>query len=124
MPLDIKVNSQVNYKEYLNIIGKLANISESKFVNDQVAGAAKFMAGKDEFFVPLAGNIDVDAEKERLIKEIEYLHGFLKSVDAKLSNERFVQNAKPEIIENERRKKEDAQSKIKILEESLQALEA
>ena len=124
LPLDIKVNSQVNYKEYLNIIGKLANISESKFVNDQIAGAAKFMAGKDEFFVALADNIDVDAEKERLGKEIEYLHGFLKSVDAKLSNERFVQNAKPEIIENERRKKEDAQSKIKILEESLQALEA
>ena len=124
LPLDIKVNSSVNYEEYLNIIFKLANISESKFVNDQVAGATAFMAGKDEFFISLAGNIDVDAEKDRLGKEIEYLQGFLKSVEAKLSNERFVQNAKIEVVQNERRKKEDALSKIRILEESLKSLEA
>ena len=122
LPLYIKVNSSVNYEVYLNIILKLANISESKFVNDQVSGAAAFMAGKDEFFISLADNIDVDAEKERLGKEIEYLSGFLKSVEAKLSNERFVQNAKAEVVENERHKKGDAQSKIKILEESLKSL--
>ncbi len=65
----------------------------------------------------------VYAEKERLSKELEYLKGFLKSVDAKLSNERFVQNAKPEIIANERNKKADAESKIKIITESLEVLE-
>ncbi|MBU2268685.1 MAG: hypothetical protein KKB15_11275, partial [Bacteroidetes bacterium] len=56
------------------------------------------------------------------VKEIEYLQGFLKSVNAKLSNERFVQNAKPEIITNEQNKKADAEAKIQILEESLGAL--
>ena len=99
----------------------LANISKAEVVNDKVAGAAGFMVGKDEFFIPLSQNIDVDAEKERLTKELEYLQGFLKSVDAKLSNERFVQNAKPEIIQNERNKKADAESKIATIQESLAA---
>jgi valyl-tRNA synthetase len=122
LPLDIKINSSIDYKVYLNMIAKLANISETSFVTDKVAGASVFMAGTDEFFVSLADNIDADAERERLEKEIEYLKGFLKSVDAKLSNERFVQNAKPEVVDNERKKLEDAQSKIRILEDSLQAL--
>lgn len=122
LPLDIKSNSSIDYAVYLNMISKLANISEVKFATEKVVGASVFMAGTDEFFVSLADNIDADAERERLAKEIEYLKGFLKSVDAKLSNERFVQNAKAEIVDNERKKQEDAQSKIRILEESLQAL--
>lgn len=80
------------------------------------------MAGTDEFFVPLENNIDVSAEKERLEREIDYLKGFLKSVEAKLSNDRFVQNAKAEIVDIERRKKEDALAKMKILEEGLASL--
>ncbi len=120
LPLFVKVNSDLNYEQYINIISKMANISDFKLVTEPVSGAAKFMAGKDELFVPLADNIDVDAEKDRIAKEIEYLNGFLKSVEAKLSNERFVQNAKAEIVDIERRKKEDALSKIKILEKSLQ----
>ena len=122
LPLHIKVNSAIDYNAYLNVVIKLANISELKFVIDKVPGASVFMAGTDEFFVSLADNIDVDAERERLEKEIEYLRGFLKSVEAKLSNERFVQNAKIEVVDNERRKQEDALSKIRILEESLGAL--
>ncbi|HYK77922.1 MAG TPA: valine--tRNA ligase [Daejeonella sp.] len=122
LPLDIKVNSDIQYNDYLSIISKLANITEVKFVDDKVAGSSSFISGKDEFFITLAGNIDVDAERERLQKEIDYLKGFLKSVEAKLGNERFVQNAKAEIVENERRKKADAEAKINILEESLEAL--
>jgi valyl-tRNA synthetase len=122
LPLDIKVNSAVDYNAYSNVIIKLANISQLKFVADKVSGASVFMAGTDEFFVSLAENIDMDAERERLEKEIEYLRGFLKSVEAKLSNERFVQNAKVEVVDNERRKQDDALSKIRILEESLGSL--
>jgi valyl-tRNA synthetase len=80
------------------------------------------MVGTDEFFITLNKTIDSDAERERLTKEIQYLQGFLKSVNAKLSNERFIQNAKVEVVEIERRKKEDAESKIKTLEESLNVL--
>lgn len=122
LPLSIKVNSDLDYEKWLNIVFKLANISEAELVNDKIAGAAAFMAGKDEFFIPLADNIDVDAERERLNADLAYLQGFLKSVDAKLNNERFVQNAKPEIVDNERNKKADAEAKIKIIEESLAML--
>lgn len=122
LTLAAKVNSEIDFKAYQNIIFKLANISEFHFVEDKLVGAAAFMAGRDEFFIPLVGNIDADAEKERIQKEIEYLEGFLKSVNAKLSNERFVQNAKPEIVANEQNKKADAEAKIAILQESLKAL--
>jgi len=122
LTLAIKANSELAYKEYVTIISKLANISEVNFVEEPIPGAGAFMAGKDEFFVPLDNNIDVEVERERIAKEIEYLQGFLKSVEAKLSNERFVQNAKAEIVENEKRKKEDALSKIAILEAGLKSL--
>ena len=122
LPLSIKVNSGLNYESWTDVIFKLANVNEVELVNDKIAGAASFMVGNDEFFIVLNENIDVDAEKERLTKELEYLLGFLKSVDAKLGNERFVQNAKPEIIANERNKKADAESKISIIKESLSTL--
>ena len=120
--MSLKVNSSIAYDKWLTIISKLANITEVDFVTDKVTGAAAFMVGNDEFFIQLNETIDVEAEKERLNADLVYLQGFLKSVDAKLSNERFVQNAKPEIIQNERNKKEDAESKIRIIEESLSVL--
>jgi len=122
LPLNIKVNSELDYEKWLNIVFKLANVKEAEIVNDKIVGATAFMAGKDEFFIPLTENIDVEAERERLNADLVYLQGFLKSVDSKLSNERFVQNAKPEIIANERNKKADAEAKIKIIEESLAIL--
>jgi len=122
LPLCIKANSAIAYDKWLTIITKLANITTVDFVGDKVAGASAFMVGNDEFFIQLNETIDVEAEKERLNAELVYLQGFLKSVDAKLGNERFVQNAKPEIIQNERNKKADADAKIKIIEDSLAAL--
>lgn len=124
LPLSIRVNSSIKYDDYLSIIFKLANISSSQFVKEPVPGASTFMAGKDEFFISLEHNIDVDLERDRLEKEIDYQNGFLRSVEAKLLNERFIQNAKQEVVENERSKKEDALSKLKILEEALKSLSA
>jgi valyl-tRNA synthetase len=122
LALQIRSNGGLDYEKWLNIVFKLANINQVEFVNDKVPGAATFMVGSDEFFIPLEENIDVDAERERLNAELTYLQGFLKSVEAKLNNERFVQNAKPEIIQNERNKKADADSKIRIILESLESL--
>jgi len=122
LPLQIKVNSGLDFEKWLNIIFKLANVSEVEFVNDKVTGAAGFMVGNDEFFVQLNESIDVDAERERLTTELQYLQGFLKSVDAKLNNERFVQNAKGDVVQNERNKKADAEAKIATIEDSLAAL--
>ena len=121
LPLAINATN-IDYSTYQDSIKKLANVEELTFVKEKVTGAVSFLAGKDECYVALENNIDVDAEKERISKEIEYLKGFLVSVDKKLSNERFVQNAKPEIVENEKNKKADAEAKIQILVESLNSL--
>jgi valyl-tRNA synthetase len=122
LTLSIKVNSGVNYNQYQQVIAKLGNISEVSFVTDNVAGASSFLVGTDEFYIPLGNNIDIAAETERLQKEIVYLEGLLRSIEAKLSNERFMQNAKPEIIENELKKKADTEAKIKSLKENLNGL--
>jgi valyl-tRNA synthetase len=121
LPLAINA-TEIDFTNYQESIIKLANIEQLTFVQEKVAGAVSFLAGKEECYVALEENIDVDAERERITKEIDYLKGFLFSVDKKLSNERFVQNAKPEIIQNEQNKKADAESKMKILAESLASL--
>ncbi|WDF56889.1 valine--tRNA ligase [Mucilaginibacter sp. KACC 22063] len=122
LDLVIKQNSNINYHSYLPVITHLSNLGTVEFADEKVTGAASFMVLTDEFFIPLAENIDPAAEAERLQKEIEYLNGFLKSVNAKLGNERFMQNAKPEIVENELKKKADTEAKIKVIQESLASL--
>ena len=81
-----------------------------------------FMVGKSEFYIPFSAGIDLGAEKERLVKDLEYNKGFLKSVQSKLANERFVSNAKPEILEIEKKKQADAEAKIKSIEQMLSNL--
>ena len=104
------------------VLKKLANLTEVYLVNEQPQGAVGITIGTLEFFIPLGGLIDEEAEKEKLQKELEYLNGFLESVMKKLSNEKFVNNAKPEIIEVERKKKLDAETKISIVKEQLKKL--
>jgi len=122
LPLAIKVNSSLDYPLWAGVLFKLANVSGLELVNDKVAGAVSFMVGNDEFFIQLNEAVDAEAERERLNADLVYLQGFLRSVEAKLGNERFVQNAKPEVVQNERNKKADAEAKIRIIEESLAAL--
>ncbi|SEK61312.1 valine--tRNA ligase [Parapedobacter koreensis] len=119
LPLAIHASSGIDFKRYAESIQKMANVSAVSFADGKQAGSTSFLVGKDEFYVSLAQSIDADAERERITKEIDYLNGFLKAVNAKLANERFVQNAKPEIVANERNKKADAEAKIKRLEEHL-----
>ncbi len=119
LPLAIYATSNIDFARYAACIEKMANTSTISFTDGKQTGTTSFLVGKDEFYVSLAQKIDVEAEKERITKEIDYLHGFLKSVNAKLANERFVQNAKPEIVANEQHKKADAEAKIKILQENL-----
>ncbi len=112
--------------EYTNVfdsvISKMCNLSDIEKVLEKSAGAVSFLVGTTEYAVPLGNNINVEEELEKLNNELKYLQGFLKSVTAKLSNEKFVANAKPEIVENERKKQADAESKIKLVEESIAAL--
>jgi valyl-tRNA synthetase len=104
------------------IIKKSANLSEIELVEDKPQAALNFMIGTIEYFVPLAQSIDINTEKAKYVDELNYLKGFLESVNKKLSNEKFVANAKPEVIANERKKMEDAQTKIKMIEAQMAAL--
>jgi valyl-tRNA synthetase len=80
------------------------------------------MVGTVEISIPLGSNVNVEEEKKKMEAEIAYLEGFLNSVNKKLSNEKFVANAKPEIVENERKKKADAESKIATLKSNIEKL--
>jgi len=104
------------------VIQKLANVEKPEYVNGKSDGAVSFLVGTIEYAVPLGNLINIEEEIKKMEEEIKYLQGFLKSVGAKLSNEKFVANAKPEIVENERKKQADAESKIKTLQESIEAL--
>ncbi len=115
----IKAKDQTLYAPYTFLIQKLANVSAISFVEAQPQGTTLLPVDTDELFVVLNLQVDEAAEREKIEKEIAYLEGFMKSVDAKLSNEKFVANAKPELVEKERQKKADAAAKIEVLRKSL-----
>ncbi|MCG8477417.1 MAG: valine--tRNA ligase [Cytophagales bacterium] len=118
--LDLAVKAgQERYRAFEPIITKLANVAEISYVAESVDGALSFVVKSDEFFVPVQGAIDVEAELENIRKELEYAKGFLKSCEKKLSNKRFVDNAPKAVVDAERKKQADAEAKIKTLEESL-----
>ena len=104
------------------VIIKLCNLDKFELTNTKIENAVSFIVHQFEFFIPLEGNINKEEEKTRLSKELEYNKGFLKSVQIKLSNQKFVANAKPELIELERKKQADAEAKIKAIEQQLTAL--
>ncbi|MCX4288045.1 MAG: valine--tRNA ligase [Duncaniella sp.] len=104
------------------VIIRLAGLDEIVKVSEKDPAAASFMVGTTEFNVPLSNNIDVEAEIAKLTKELEYLEGFKASVNKKLSNERFVSNAPAAVVEGERKKLADAETKIAALTASIAAL--
>ncbi|SDL82701.1 valyl-tRNA synthetase [Salinimicrobium catena] len=105
------------------VIRKMGNISDLEYVEQQVKGALSFRVRSNDYFIPMAGAVDLDAEKAKLEEELNYTRGFLKSVEKKLSNERFVNNAPAKVVEIEQQKKQDAEAKIEAIEASLKALE-
>ena len=113
-----------NVTEFPNeaVIKKLANISKIYFNQKTDKPSFTFLVGATEVSIPLSENLDLEEEKQKTEEEIKYLKGFLISVEKKLSNEKFVANAKPEIVETERKKQSDAQEKIALLEEKLKTL--
>ncbi len=104
------------------IVIKLGNLSGIESVSQAVEGALSFRVKSAEYFIPIGGAIDVEAELKKLNEELDYTRGFLKSVEKKLSNERFVNNAPPKVVEMERKKVADAEAKIRTLEKSLASL--
>ncbi len=122
LSLYLKSKPESADKNWNEVIAKLGNLNEFSFTDEKIDKAISFRVKNFEFYIPYTLQIDAEAERERITKELEYSKGFLKSVQAKLSNERFVANAKPELVETEKKKLSDAEAKIKVLEESLAAL--
>ena len=120
--LHILTENNKTYQSIESILLKQINAESVSYTATSVANSITVVVQKDKFFIETTTILDTTSQKEQLQKDLDYLKGFLISVEKKLGNERFVQNAKPEVIEIERKKKADAEEKIKVIEESLASL--
>ena len=121
--IELKVVNKDKASTYFDaVVTKLGNITSLEYVSEKVDGALSFRVKSNEYFIPITGNIDVEAEIEKLTTELIYTQGFLKSVQNKLSNEKFVSGAPEKVLANERQKQADALAKIATLEQSLAGL--
>jgi valyl-tRNA synthetase len=132
---DARVKSGIKNKEGIAVFGtvkdkevwtsiqellcKQVNAISFEYTNDPIQDTIQLVIGGDRFYLKSNQEIDTSAQRKELEAEISYYQGFLDSVEKKLSNERFVQNAKPEVVELERKKQADAMEKIKMLQESI-----
>ncbi|MGB4534937.1 MAG: valine--tRNA ligase, partial [Tenuifilaceae bacterium] len=121
--VSLLVKGNIKLNEGLeSVISKLAGLDKVEYVTEKVDGAMSFMVQTTEFFVPLAGLINVDEEIEKLNNELNYYQGFLASVLKKLGNEKFINGAPEQVVAAERRKQSDAEAKIKALLERISGL--
>ena len=122
--LTLRVVVDENYPaEYAPVMMKMANLTAIEPTTEKDPAAAAFLVKTTQYFVPMAGRIDVEAERKKLSDDLKYYEGFLASVMKKLSNERFVASAPEKVVANERAKQTDAEAKIAALKEQLAALE-
>ncbi|WP_299903286.1 valine--tRNA ligase [uncultured Aquimarina sp.] len=117
------LNSENSTKTFDSVISKLGNIEALSYVDAKVDGALSFRVKSNEYFIPISGSVNVEDEIKKLTEELSYTEGFLKSVQKKLQNERFVNNAPEKVIANERKKQADAEAKIATLKASLSGLQ-
>lgn len=120
--LHIQTAATVTYQSIDNILAKQLNAKAILFVTDKVANAITAVIGNDKFYIVSEQPINTGSQKEDLLKDLEHQKGFLISVEKKLGNEKFVANAKPEVLAMEQKKKADALSRIQAIEESLAGL--
>ncbi len=120
--LHIQTSNKESYQAIENILTKQVNAESIQYTTDTIPTSIVVAVEKDKFFIETAQQIDTAALKAELLKDLDYQHKFLESVTKKLSNERFVQHAKAEVVELERKKQADAAARIKTIEESLQHL--
>jgi valyl-tRNA synthetase len=105
-----------------SIICKLGNIEKVEYTQKEIEGSYSFRVKSNEYFIPLFGNVDLESELEKLKEELDYIKGFLRSVNGKLNNEKFVNGAPEKIVANEKKKQKDAMQKIEVLENQIASL--
>jgi valyl-tRNA synthetase len=122
-PIELKViNNDFATTYFDSVVTKLGNITALEYVTDKVDGALSFRVKSNEYFIPITGNINVEEEIAKLTLELNYTKGFLKSVESKLANAKFVAGAPEKVLANEKQKQADAQAKITTIEQSLAGL--
>lgn len=109
-------------KQFYPTIEKLGNVSNISVSSEEPSGSVSFNVGTLAVFVPMGDNVNTEEEKKRLEEELKYITGFLNTVNKKLSNEKFVNGAPEQVVANERKKKEDAEEKIQIIQKQLDAM--
>ncbi|RMG31736.1 MAG: valine--tRNA ligase [Bacteroidetes bacterium] len=120
--LFVKTQEAAIFEAYQPVLSHFLNLEKLQFVDEKVAGAGSLRVRAHEFYIPLK-SVDIAAEREKILKEIDYTRGFLKKVEQKLANERFVNNAPEKVVALERKKKADSEAKLAVLENSLRQLE-
>ena len=116
------LNNEKVAKTFDEIIIKLGNLDAINYVTEAIDGAMTFRIKSNEYFIPIKGTINLDEEIKKITEELNYTQGFLKSVQKKLTNERFVNNAPENVVASERKKEADAKAKIETLKSSLESL--
>jgi valyl-tRNA synthetase len=119
--LMVRVNQETG-KDFDAVIQHLCNVKSIVYSTEKPTGCFSFVTASAEYFIPFTEQIDVEAEKQKIEAELNYVRGFLKSVETKLSNERFVNNAPPAVLDSERKKQSDSLAKIQMMEEQLKTL--
>lgn len=117
------INREKLSNQFDGIISKLTNLDQIDYVTEKPEGAMTFRVKSNEYFIPLVGAVNLDEEREKLLEELKYAEGFLKSVQKKLSNERFVSGAPEKVVALERQKEADTLAKIETLKASLKTLQ-
>jgi valyl-tRNA synthetase len=117
------MNSENTTTRFDSVIKKLGNISEINYISEKIEGALSFRVRSNEYFVPVSGTVNVEEEIAKLTDELKYNEGFLKSVQNKLKNERFVNSAPEKVVAMEKQKEADALAKIETIKASLAGLQ-
>ena len=104
------------------VIKKMGNVEHLEYISEKIGGALTYRVKSNEYFIPMEGSVNVENEIEKLSNELTYTEGFLKSIQAKLTNERFVNNAPEKVVASEKQKEADALAKITTLKNSLSSL--
>ncbi|HLF45964.1 MAG TPA: valine--tRNA ligase [Chitinophagaceae bacterium] len=120
--LQIETKNPGLYKLFESILSKQVNSKATTYTLKAESGSFTLVGNKVKFHIITNSEIDTSTQKQKLLKDLEYQKGFLASVEKKLSNERFMQNAKPDVVESEKKKKTDALEKIHLLQESIKNL--
>jgi valyl-tRNA synthetase len=118
MDLFVKKNEDLD-TSFDSVVLKMGNLSQLEYITEKITNANSFLVKSNEFYIPFGDSVDLEAERKKVEEELDYTRGFLKMVQGKLTNEKFVSGAPEAVVANERKKEADAIQKIAILEEKL-----